>query len=276
MATISPILLAIMVILVIVTIAIFIYVFAIRANSTGGATVMTCSAPPAAPTNVIAFIATSNSITATWDSTTNANTYNGYISAVNNFPNSTALIVTSTGTTSTTFSNLTTGMTYYIKITALNTCGESSSSIQVSIFLPYVPPNNFVIRNHNDNVVQLTMNPSNGVNSYRNYFTSNCTAANCHYQFQPDNSITLSSDNTRCLTVVSSNQLWTLPCTSSTLSNRQWTYNSSDNSLCLSSDLTGSCLNLPPGFTDPAGFGQFAVIAPKTNNALSAWDLVQV
>jgi hypothetical protein len=275
MATISPILLAVMVILIIVAIAIFIYAFAIKANSTTS-TVTTCSAPPDPPTGVVAFIATSTSITATWDPVTGATTYNGYISTTNNFPSSIAQTVTSTGTTSTTFSNLTTGLTYYIKITALNTCGESMSSTQVSIFLPYSPPTNFVIRNHSDNIVQLSMNPSNGANSYRNYFTSNCTSANCHYQFQSDNSITLTSDNTKCLTVVSGTQLWTLPCTSSTLNNRQWNYDASDNSLCLESDQTNSCLLLPPGFTDPAGFGEFAVIGTKTSNAISSWDLVQV
>jgi|SRR5579885_1413782 len=276
MAAFNPILLAIAVILAIVAIMIFIYVFFIKQNNVGGQTVVTCSAPPNPPTGVTAFIASNNSITTQWDSTPNADTYRGYIGTTNNFPTSKALIITSTGTTSTTFSNLAGGFTYFIKITAFNTCGESVTSNQVSIFLPYTPPSNFIIRNHNDNNVQLSMDPAN-VNPYRNFFTQNCNATNCHYQFNPiDNTILLTSDNTRCLTVVTGTQLWTNPCNSSSLNQRQWKYDPTDNTLCLQSDLQNSCLRLPPGFTDPGGFGQYAVIGSKTENAISSWDLVQV
>jgi hypothetical protein len=275
----NPTLLAIMIITVIVTIAVLIFIFSIRRTTTSsnGQVVTTCTVPPTIPTGVTLSQTGPSSISVSWNVVKGAATYRAYLSTVNNFAISQAQIVKSTGNTTITFENLNTGFTYYIKVTAFNTCGESNPSAVNSIFIAFVPPSKFVIRNDVDNAIQLSMNPVAGVNSYRNFVTQNCVATNCHYQFNPtDNTIQLASDTTRCLTVVSSSQVWTVPCNSSSLVNRQWKYDPSDLSLCSTSDLNNACLLIPPGFTDPAGFGSFAVIGTKTNNARSEWDLVQV
>jgi len=274
---INIVLVSIAIILIIIAIGMLIYVFLIKQNPVIGLDVVACTAPPVAPTGVVLSLVAANAINVDWDRTPVSDTYRIYLSTVNGFAISQAQIVKSTGDTAIQFGGLATGYTYYIKVTALNSCGESIPSNVLSIFVPYVPPTNFIIRNFDDNVVQLSMDPTPGPNAYRNFLTQNCVPGNCHYKFNSqDNTILLTSDTSKCLTVVNTNQIWTVPCSSSTLPNRQWQYNPQDKSLCATKDLTNACLLTPPGFNDPSGFGSYAVIGTKTNNAISQWELIQV
>jgi hypothetical protein len=273
----SVVLVSIAIILIIIAISMMVYVFLIKQNPVIGLNVVNCTAPPAAPTGVVLSLIAADGINVIWDTTPVTDTYRIYLSNVNGFSISQAQIVKSTANTSIQFGGLATGFTYYIKVAALNSCGESLPSTVLSIFIPYKPPSSFIIRNNGEPTIQLSMDPLAGANAYRNFLTQNCTPGNCHYQFNPeDNTILLSSDTTRCLTVVSTTEVWTVPCTSSTLPNRQWLYNPEDNSLCATKDLTNACLLTPPGFNNPSGLGSYAVIGTKTENAISQWDLVQV
>lgn len=272
---------SIFVVAIVALIIIFIYVFfvskRISTTSATGQTFNQCRTPPATPNNVALFIVTNTSITITWSAITGADTYRAYISKTSGFSLVDSLAVKSTGNTTSTFTGLDSGFIYYVKITAFNSCGESLPSPQISISLPYVYPSKFVIQNRYDTVVQLSLNPSLGVNSYRNFLTSACSPVNCGYIYNnTDSTIRLQSDQTRCLTSVSGDEVWTVPCTSSSLTNRQWSYDAIDNSLCLSNNPTGSCLLTPPGFSNPAGFGRFATLGSKTLNANSSWLLVPI
>lgn len=277
----SATVISIFIIAIIVLIIIFIYVFfiskRISTTSATGQTFNQCRAPPTTPSNVSVFMLTNTSITVTWSAVTGADTYRTYISKTSGFSLVDSLSVKSTGNTTVTFTGLDTGFIYYVKVTAFNSCGESLPSPQISISLPYVYPSKFVIQNKYDTVVQVSLNPSLGVNSYRNFLTSVCSPVNCGYVYNDiDSTVRLQSDQTRCLTAVSGSEVWTIPCTSSSLISRQWSYDAKDNSLCLSSNPTGSCLHTPPGFSNPAGFGQFATLETKTPNVNSSWLLVPI
>jgi cellulose 1,4-beta-cellobiosidase len=86
-------------------------------------------APPAAPTNLTAK-AGKRKITLNWNASSGATSYNVKRSLTSGGPYTTI----ATGVTATTYTNtgLTSGVTYYYVVTAVNSAGESPNSNQAS------------------------------------------------------------------------------------------------------------------------------------------------
>jgi photosystem II stability/assembly factor-like uncharacterized protein len=102
----------------------------------GGTSTPEPTAVPAAPTNVNC-VPSDDSITVTWDHVTNATSYNiYYASSPGVTPSGYAALPDVTKITNVTspyvLSGLTNGTTYYLIVTALNSTGESKSSIEQS------------------------------------------------------------------------------------------------------------------------------------------------
>ncbi len=106
-------------------------------------TATTTAAPtvPAAPTGVSAATDSTTQITISWSAVTGAGSYNLYRSTTSGFAITAAGVTKITGVTSPyANSGLAAGTTYYYRVTAVNSVGESAASAQVTATTTSTPP----------------------------------------------------------------------------------------------------------------------------------------
>lgn len=131
----------------------------------------TLEVPPAAPSGIQVTINSSNQLTLSWSKSANATSYNVYGSnAVGVSKNSTKLSAANTSMQFT-HSGLVTGNTYYYVVTALNSFGESSESVEVFALLDTPQPPASVVGLSGAGKATLSWN-NNGVTSYNVYSAS--------------------------------------------------------------------------------------------------------
>jgi len=125
----------------------------------------TPTAPPAAPTNLMA-TAGNAQVSLSWTASSGATSYNVKRSNVSGGPYTT--VATGVTTTSSTDTGLTNGTTYYYVVTAINAAGESPTSNEVSATpicsIPAAPTG--PAATPGDAQVSLSWNASSGAGSY--------------------------------------------------------------------------------------------------------------
>jgi hypothetical protein len=137
-------------------------------GSSAPSNAVTVTTPPAAPTGLAA-TAGRTQVSLSWNASTGATSYNVYRGTSSGQEGSTPI---ATGVTTPTFtdSNVTGGMTYYYKVTAVDAAGPSSMSSEVNATLPQVPaaPTGLVVSAGQSNV-SLSWNAVSGATSYNVY-----------------------------------------------------------------------------------------------------------
>jgi hypothetical protein len=97
-------------------------------------TVQSCTAPPSAPTN-LRFTKAGNVVTLNWNAPASG-TPSQYRLVVGSFAGSADLLVVNTGNNSTSFQASAPNGTYFVRVQAINLCGTSTSSNEVSVTVP--------------------------------------------------------------------------------------------------------------------------------------------
>jgi len=118
---------------------------------------------PPAPTGLVATAAFNGQVSLTWNSVTNAASYNVKRSTTNGGPYTLASNVTMTNYTD---AGLTNGTTYYYVVSALNTAGESTNSIQASVTAQTLVPTGLSATAISTSQMNLVWNGSTNASSY--------------------------------------------------------------------------------------------------------------
>jgi hypothetical protein len=170
---------------------------------------------------------------------------------------------------STSFGNLTLGITYYVKLIATNTCGSSALSPESSITIPYSFPTRFTVAYAQNTAVQMCWSDNIYHPTYQESGSIFCDFNTSWLNFHAgDNTIRAASDATRCLTRTGGNQVWMNTCIPD--STQTWTYNGLDSTLCDPANPTTHCLNIG-GLNSAGGTITFGA---KGTSATSAWDII--
>lgn len=272
MVQISATLVALTIFLVIVVLVVLLYFLFVRTDPLVAATTGPgCLNPPAPPTNVLISNPLADIVAVSWDAIPTASTYRIYLDKNPGFLIRDAEQVRSSELTSSSFGNLETGFTYYVKVTSFNACGESSPSNEVSTLIPYVWPERFQIINADDATLDLVRLDELVPNPERIIINENCFPPTCWWNFnEVDQTIRLTINNDKCLTR-DGDQLWGRDCISSDLDQRQWIYDPAQKSICLLSN-SNVCIRLEDNFFIEG----FITVGPYTGNLLSKWDLLEV
>ncbi len=233
-----------------------------------------CTAPPVAPINLNVINPQSDVLLLSWSRVVGALSYTAYLSEDPNFSPVNALQSRVTTSNSTSFSNLTLGTTYYLKVKATNSCGDSPLSSEVTTRLTYVFPRRFMVSNLSNPQLRLC-DTHDDVNAFLDSVTTRLTdriiasrtcsllGASWWYQNR-DRSIRQIDRPTRCLTRIENGVLSFDPCVSD--ARQTWEYSNQTNNLC---DPSGQqCINLGPGFTSDLGTVSYG---PPTTPVLSDW-----
>lgn len=269
----SPILIAILVLLILVMI-ILIVVF-IRSRRKFVATTSTpskvpCNGPPSTPTILEVTNLQNDVLLLSWVRVSGALSYTAYLSDRPNFDPKNALQSRTVSTNRASFSNLALGAIYYLKVKAVNSCGESALSSEVSFNLRYVFPRRFVINNRLNPVLKLCdSHDSLFAPSDRVAASIFCSSVNSLMRYESrDRTIRQIDRPNRCLTRVNPNTVFFNQCVAND-AGQVWDYSTQTNNLCGIESQRNDCVNLSPNFTPQGGT---ITHGPPINDVLSDWQ----
>ncbi len=273
MAEVSAFLVALVIIVLIIAIILIILVYASRnstsVTNTSTPTVSSCVAPPGMPTGLFLTNPQGDLIVATWNFLAAATSYTVYLGTTPGFATGSALSTKVVTSNSTSFGNLAQGVTYYVKLTASNSCGTSVLSAEGNITIPYNFPPRFAIAYSQNTSLEACWDDNIFLPTYQESASSFCDTNTSWVNFHSnDNTIRLTSDASRCLTRTNGNQIWMNPCVPD--STQTWVYSGTDASLCDPANPTTKCLNIS-SVTSTGGTLTFGV---KGNAAMSGWDIL--
>lgn len=280
MAGVSPVLIAIAIILFVVML-ILIVIF-IRSRRSLVATSSTpskvpCNSPPGVPINLIVTNPRNDILALNWSHVSGALNYTAYLNETPNIDPVNALQTRTTSNNSVSFANLTMGRPYYLKVKASNSCGDSPLSPEVIFDLAYVFPRKFMVSNLLNPQLKLC-DTHDDVNAFQDSVTLRLTdrviasrtcsllGSSLSYQNR-DKSIRQIDRPTRCLTRVAPNVLSFDPCVSS--AEQTWQYSNETNQLCGREPNNNQCINLAANFTPDGGSVSYGL--PTTTPPLSSW-----
>jgi hypothetical protein len=125
--------------IILVLLVLWIYLFYpwIKSLESSSSNQVKCTVAPNTPIGLTG-APSSNTIVASWTATSNTDSYNVYLSNVQNFNKGTAQRIVPSTTNNVTIVNLV-PITYYIAVTAVNSCGESALSTPVTVIVTTWP-----------------------------------------------------------------------------------------------------------------------------------------
>lgn len=276
MAQVNAILIVIILILVVIAITVVLAVYVNRkttnVTSTSTPTIKSCTSPPITPIGVTVTNTQGDLLAVTWDLLANTDSYTVYLGISPGFSTSNAITTNRTTNASTSFGNLSVGVTYYVKLSATNSCGTSLLSSEVSVYVPYNFPTAFTINYNQNNSLETCFRDDPYGFTYRESASAFCdaNASNVSYR-AADQTIRLASDSTRCLTRIGTgNQIWMNTCVVD--ANQTWTYNNVDLSMCDPANPTTKCMLIN---NVSAYFGDLTW-GPKSGPATSGWNILAI
>lgn len=249
MAQISAFLAAVLIIGIII-IAIIVVLIAIAINSTAFKNASTlakipCSVAPTIPSNLVVKNPQTDILTLSWDYIADADSYIAYLGKDPNFFVNLALQNRSTTTNSISFGNLALGQTFYLKVAAINTCGVSETSAEVTFTIPFTFPSRFIIANYVTPALQVCDTHSKPAGSDTTVASAFCSFTDTWAFYQAsDKSIRQIARPSNCLTrgdVTTGYSVSYLTCTGG--ADQAWVYDAGPgaNTLCAASN-PGDCL----------------------------------
>jgi hypothetical protein len=224
-------------------------------------TLANCVTAPATPSGLSATNPQGDLLILDWNDLAGVDEYVAYIGDTPNFAVANALAVRTVNFSSASFANLTLGVTYYFKVKAVNTCGESLLSPEISVYLAFQYPTRFNI------VSRLQPNLKLCGDSAVLYAYIYCDDINSlMFQQESDNTLRRAASPGLCMTRGGAGLVSYQPCVSSP--DQQWSYNAQDNTLCSLSDPNAGCLRLGVPL-DPIANG--LNWGPKSTDEVSDW-----
>lgn len=135
--TVTTVLLIVTIVIAIILVLLVLWIYLIypwiRDLQNSSSNQVKCTAAPNTPIGLTGS-PSSNTIVASWTATGNTDSYNVYLSTVQNFNKGTALRTIPSSKNSVTIINLI-PITYYISVSAVNSCGESALSPPVTVIV---------------------------------------------------------------------------------------------------------------------------------------------
>lgn len=191
------ILLVVLITITILVLFLVVYYYVIlpyrRLAASNTATTVRCDEAPSAPTGV-AGAASGNSAVITWSQTPVTDSYRVYMGRVSGFTKASAERTIPSNTNSVTVVNLVPD-TYFFVVTAVNTCGESTTSSQVSVTTTTWPATLKLCKA--DNPLLCLLLPPNPAQIAR--VSTACPANGCNIDYISQNRFALSPDAAVCL-----------------------------------------------------------------------------
>lgn len=234
-----------------------------------------CNGPPPTPTILEVTNLQSDVLLLSWVRVSGALSYIAYLSESPNLNQIRALQSRITTTNRASFGNLALGAVYYLKVKALNSCGESPLSPEVSFNLQFVFPRRFVINNRLNPVFKLC-------DIHDNLYAPDdrvaagifCTTATSLLFYQTrDRTIRQIDRPNRCLTRVRPNTVFFNQCIENDQS-QVWSYSNQTNNLCgvdsASNGRPNDCISLIPNFSPQGGL---VTHGAPVNDILSDWQI---
>jgi hypothetical protein len=122
------------ILLTVIVIVIFVIIFKLLFQTTAPPV---CTAAPNNPAKVTAQATSATSFNVSWTPVDNVNGYTLYIGTQNGFTPSQAIFTRTTTIPTTTVNNLALNTTYYMFVTANNSCGTSAQSVQLTFLFKF-------------------------------------------------------------------------------------------------------------------------------------------
>lgn len=273
----SPILIAVVIIVVIIIIIALILIYTSKNSTFSGSTGSvnaqdTCTSPPNIPLNVSISNPQADILLVQWSFMTSATSYVAYLGTTNNFNIDNAVQHKTSSSNAVNFANLALGQIYYAKVIAKNACGSSLYSSEVSYFLPYIFPSQFIISLDANSALTLadrhdaSINPTNVVLATQ---FPTIQSSYCGYNTSTQ-AITQLSRPGYCLTrTTGPNQVVFAPCANN--STTKWVYYSAAKNICNAND-PNDCLITTSTGTNFRNVGHGAPIA----DTISDWTIITV
>lgn len=270
MAQTSPLILAILIFVVVVAAILILLIFLDRRSNvtftSKPTTITQCTLPPSTPINLAGSNPQSDIITLSWSPLSNVDTYTVYLGVTAGFNTASATSTRVVTTNSASFGNLQVGSTYYFKLFATNPCGNSPMSAEVSVTIPFIFPNRFVITKRDNPLLEVCRLPDIFFNANQQRVSSTCTDdGKVKFYVSSDKSIRRLANNSECLTRIGPNTVWDMQC--GAFPGQDWVYDISNGSLCSSTNPLTECLFYDPNVLSFAGYG------PLSTPNISAWDI---
>ena len=268
---------AVVVVLIVIAILLIILVYRNQRTDLEGSSILTnepCTAPPSTPINLSATNPQGDLIVLEWTPTASTEGYVAQISTVPNFGDGDVLATRNVSSNAAGFANISLGATYYFRVKATNSCGDSAWSAQINFRLEFVYPDTFRIANKispNYNVCDDHDNIFAAAQTDQTRYSRFCNNVNGNYYAEPsDKTIRQASRPNRCLTRVAGGFVWNNVCNGT--DSQKWSYDSTDNTLCSATNFQDGCLNTTAAVADeePGKHG------PKNLDPNSTWIFTEV
>lgn len=222
-----------------------------------------CTVAPSTPINLSISNPQGDLLVLEFSPVSTATSYVSQISNIQNFNDSDVLQEKITTSNSSAFGNLALGTSYYFRVKARNSCGESNWSIQESFRVDYNFPNNFVIVNENNPGLKLC---GITVGTF-----SLCPQTESYYFYnENDKSLRKVATPNDCLTRLPGGIASHITCDGGPA--QKWSYDGLDKSVCDYNDLQNGCLKQVGTSTvdNPVTYG------PKNTPPVTTWLVQEV
>lgn len=246
-------------------------------NDSSTPTNQPCDIAPNTPINLTTSNPQGDLIIFTWGAVSGTQEYVSFISSIPNFTITDSTISRTSVFNTASFANLTVGVTYYLKVKAVNSCGESNLSSEISYRIPYIFPSKFQIKHQQSSTYAVcdthAQTPGAIGTTDQMKYNRFCLDVEAELFYDDtDKTIRQSSRPSLCMTRFGSGTVYMGTCISAT--NQQWSYNGQDSYLCSFTDPENGCL-VTDGTIDQA---EPAMHGPKDAliNIENQWDIVQV
>lgn len=236
------------------------------------------SIPP--PTNLETITVDVVKIQVTWTKVRQAVRYRVYVGTVPGFNRSNAIEIFTTGDPNYTILGMVLGRSYYIRVSALNTCGsESVLSPQNTVRLVF-PRRFLIVSRQNPNLALRVGNDFETI-IVDNRCSGTANNDSCVWQYDSDNALIQSASNPLiCMKSLPTNidvRVKYGDCSvfpySNSYQGRQWIFDTRNGSICNPQNQDGyNCIRI----NGPAIAGQSTIRIPFDNSPSMQWDIVSL